>query len=123
MKLKKLFHKDIIPPGQEHLVKGGSINDKKSKRGIILYWIMLVLGILFMTTIFAVGGLSLWFFVSLFLWFAYIYNILRSMSLGVFSFEKMIIFGVVVLVLSFLVVGAAPSEKPSPLDVIMQQQK
>ena len=120
---KDLMHKEDFKQNKKDEETSSSAPVIKDKKGIVLYWAMLVLGLLFMVAIYGAGGISLWLFVSFFLWFAYIYNIKRSMDIGVFSFGKMIIFGIVVIVLSVLIVDAAPSDKPSPIDVIMNEQQ
>ena len=81
---------------------------EKARQSKILFWIMLPMGLVFLLVIFWVGKFSLWFLVSLFLWFAYLYNIKRSMDIGVFSLVKMIIFGIIIVTLSVLIIGAAP---------------
>jgi len=82
---------------------------KKNKKGLVLFWTMIILCMLLMLGIYLTRGFSLWFIVSLFLWFSYLYNIKRSIDIRVFSFTKMVIFGVVVLVLSVLIIDAAPA--------------
>lgn len=113
-KEKDLVYKEDFSgkkPRKEVTKKETKKSKRKKKQSKILFWIMLPLSVVFVIAVLGAGGFSLWFVVSLFLWFAYLYNIRRSMDLGVFSLGKMIVFGIIIVILSVLIVDAAPSEK------------